>query len=418
MLNAHNQRKDAESRLIDYVEQLRHHRQGRKAVMLRLSQLQPHNRDEREIEFVHKLVQPLLRNCGGEFYRLQNDDIVFILLMGVDLQMIERVVYKLIHMFREDRYINFGRGPGVETFCTWFDLENSYEDFRDAVQRQKQGVPHGPTGRTVKYDVTSKAGQSRDAEEPDADALVLDEQVRGPNASVETILGPIPIRALIDIPQIVRAGGENSGQAAYDVINMPPQSLEKYFLPGVDVLQNDAFAEAVTLLAERRLLEGLAGVLADCMRPPILKFRLPTLLSTEFLSFSKIWGDYCAQPLSVVVRHEDVQRNQRDFAYVQGFLRDLGIGVGLHSVSVLDIDPDLVETFALLLIDVERLTRGGESAQEVMAWLLSMEPPFPDLVLCGASAPENMLRGQELGFKLFEQAPEVSRGYGSYSGDH
>ncbi len=415
MLNAQNQRKDAESRLIDYVEQLRHHRQGRKAVMLRLSQLQPHNRDEREIEFVYKLVQPLLRNSGGEFFRLQNDDIVFILLMGVDLEMMERVVYKLIHTFREDRYINFGRGPGVSTFCTWFDLEHAYEDFRDAVQRQKQGVPHGPTGRTVHYDVASKAGRSRVAEgDVEDDVLVPDEEARGPNASVDTILGPIPIRALIDIPQIIRVG-EDAGKAAYDVIDMPPQSLETYFLPGVDVSQNGAFAESVSLLAERRLLAGLAGVLAECMSPPVFKFRLSTLLSTEFLSFSNIWSDYCAQPLSIAIRHDDVQRNMRDFAYVRDFLNDVGIGVGLHSVSVIDIDPDLVESFSLLLIDVETLTQGGENAQEVMAWLLSMAPPFPDLVLCGASGHENMLRGQELGFKLFEQAPSASRGYGSFA---
>ncbi len=416
MLKSQYQQKDAESRLIDYVEQLRHHREGRKAVMLRLSQLEQHHRDERDIEFVHKLVQPLLRNCGGEFFRLQNDDIVFILLMGVDLALIERVVHKLLHTFREDRYINFGRGPGVKTFCTWFDLENSYEDFRDAVQRQKQGVPHGPTGRTVEFDVGSKkASRKTDHESEEPDALLLDEGAAGPNASIETILGPIPVRALIDIPRIVRLGKENAGEHVYDLIEMPPHSLERYFLPGVDVRQNQAFADSVTMLSERRLLSGVAGVLAECQRPPILKFRLATLLSTEFLSFSKVWPDYSAQRLTVAVRHGDVQRNQRDFAYIQSFLNDVGIGVGLHSVSVLDIDPDLVESFALLLIDVERLTRGGESAQEVMAWLLSMQPPFPDLVLCGAFGAENIMRGQELGFTLFEQAPSMSRGYGSSS---
>ena len=415
MLNSQRQRKDAESRLIDYVEQLRHHREGRKAVMLRLSQLQPHNRDEKEIEFVHKLVQPLLRNCGGEFFRLQNDDIVFILLMGIDVATIERVVHKLLHTFQEDKFINFGRGPGVKTFCTWFDLDSAYDDFRDAVQRQKQGVPHGPTGRTVEFDGSLKLRRRNEPDEDTNDTLLAEETTPGPNASVDTILGPIPVRALIDIPKIVRVGGPDGDEHTYDVINMPVESLEQYFLPGVDISQNEAFAESITLLSERRLLNGITGVLAECQHPMVMRFRLPTLLSTEFLSFSKTWRDYCAQPLTVAIRHEDVQNNQRDFAYVQNFLNDLEIGVGLHSVSVLDIDPDLVETFSVLLIEVERLTRGGESAQEVMAWLLSMKPPFPDLVLCGASGAENMMRGRELGFTLFEQLPLVGRGYGSYS---
>ncbi len=415
MLTSQRQSKDAESRLIDYVEQLRHHREGRKSVILRLSQLQPHNRDERQIEFVHKLVQPLLRNCGGEFFRLQNDDIVFILLMGIDVKTIERVVYKLIHTFQEDKYINFGRGAGIKTFCTWFDLDTAYDDFRDAVQRLKQGVPHGPTGRTVDFDSSGKSGRRTEETTSEQDALLLEEQAIGPNASVDTILGPIPVRALIDIPRIIRYGGKESGEHAYDVIEMPEQSLEKYFLPGVDVSQNETFAEAIIQLAERRLVKGVAGILSECTRPAILKFRLSTLLSTEFLTFSKILPDYTAQPLTVTIRHEDVQRNQRDFAYVRRFLEEVDIGVGLHSVSVLDIDPDLVETHSVLLIDVEMLTRGGENAQEVMAWLLSMKPPFPDLVLCGATSTENMMRGQELGFTLFQQASAVSRGYGSYS---
>lgn len=417
MVSAQRLEKDAESRLIDYVEQLRHHREGRKAVMLRLSQLQPHNRDEREIEFVHKLVQPLLRNCGGEFFRLQNDDIVFVLLMGIEVSMIERVVYKLIHMFQEDRFINFGRGPGTKTFCTWFDLDSAYEDFRDAVQRQKQGVPHGPTGRTVTFEASpAKSGQRLKEPDPEAETLLLDDNAVVQNASIDTLLGQIPIRAMIEVLRVLRVSGSNAGEHVYDLIEMPQRSLEQYFLPGVDTTQNKAFAESVSLLAERRMIKSVAGVLSDSTRPPVLKFRLATLLSAEFLTFSKIWPDYGSQPLNVTVRHADAQENQRDFLYVQAFLKELGIGFGLHSVSVLDIDPDLVEAFSLLLIDVDGLKQGGESAQEVMAWLLSMKPPFPDLVLCGATGPENMARGRELGFTLFEQSSSLTRGYGNHPG--
>src|SRR3546814_2172873 len=64
--------------LLDYVQRLDRHRQGRRAVHIHLSRLKPQNRREHHIRIAANTFEELVKQFEGHIFSLSNADLVFV----------------------------------------------------------------------------------------------------------------------------------------------------------------------------------------------------------------------------------------------------------------------------------------------------------------------------------------------------
>ncbi|MFP5469542.1 MAG: hypothetical protein ACLGGZ_07355, partial [Alphaproteobacteria bacterium] len=116
-----------EGALQDYASRLANHRQGRRAVHVRLSQLSPANRQEHHIRIVMNTFEPLLRKFNGQIFRLWNNDII-VGVKGAEIADIDDYVIKLRFLFSEDPLLLLEE-HSEQQFCRWYDIETDHPDF-------------------------------------------------------------------------------------------------------------------------------------------------------------------------------------------------------------------------------------------------------------------------------------------------
>ena len=64
--------------LLDYVQRLERHREGRRAVHIHLSKLKAQNRREHHLRIPENTFDELTKHFDGQAFAIQNGDIVFV----------------------------------------------------------------------------------------------------------------------------------------------------------------------------------------------------------------------------------------------------------------------------------------------------------------------------------------------------
>ncbi len=115
-----------ENLLLDYLHKLERHRQGRRAVLIRLSNLQAINRRDHHIRIAVSTFDSLVKQLKGQIFALSSSDLIFVF-KEVALNEVESVVVKLRFMFSDDPALTdegIGKRPD---FFEWFMLERDYD---------------------------------------------------------------------------------------------------------------------------------------------------------------------------------------------------------------------------------------------------------------------------------------------------
>lgn len=95
---------DQEYRLLDTVDRLNRHRDGRRAVHIHLSRLKSANRRDHHLRIAANSFENLVRAFEGQLYRLSNHDIVFIF-RDADPAVVDQAVVRLRYLFNDDPLI-------------------------------------------------------------------------------------------------------------------------------------------------------------------------------------------------------------------------------------------------------------------------------------------------------------------------
>src|SRR3954462_9647681 len=123
-----------EMALVEDLDFVGPHREGRRGVHIHLSKLREHNRREHHMRIAVDAFDGLLKQVEGKVFLLSNSDIVF-LCKGASAADIDAVVTRIRLLFSDDPLAQEGGDEG-EHFATWYELDSKFNEMLANAKRR------------------------------------------------------------------------------------------------------------------------------------------------------------------------------------------------------------------------------------------------------------------------------------------
>jgi EAL domain-containing protein (putative c-di-GMP-specific phosphodiesterase class I) len=377
-----------EQALLDHVTRLQRRYQGRGALHLHLSRLQPQNRRQPYLLAAASMFDSLARR--GQLFRLAAGDLVFI---GKDVPEAElaEAAEKVRALFDEDS-LTRGRAPGAaDPFCTRFDLSTGYARFRAHVDSlvaaaeasaAAQPKPEPAPGRTP-----LRAARPSEIEQIQESLL---------QADLSGIVRRQPICAVM--PGL-------TPQPTCHEVYVSVADLARLVAPGVDLAANRWLFQHLTETLDRRVL-ALLPRWSDAAREDRLSINLnlATVLSPAFLAFDAGLRVGARGSYVVEIQAFDALADAGDFAVARAFLRERSYAIcldGLSQVSATLINMARFEADFLKLTWKRQMLDASDERHAALARSLRTTG-LQRAILCRCDAPVSVEYGQSLGITLFQ----------------
>jgi hypothetical protein len=320
-----------ESLLAQYAQRLGRVREGRRAVHIHLSRLQPYNRRDQHIRVAVNTFELLVKSFEGQLFLLANCDIVFAC-KGAAVSAIDDAVMRLRYLFHEDPLTQELNGEN-ERFCTWYDLERDYDGFLAAAQK----VLADEEGRVRRLSTIVAST----AEPPE----------RAP-------IGPRHLGQLVE--SIVSADLSNlmrrqaicaiaPGEAPRPVLRelyISIAELRDVIMPGFNLASDRWLFQHLTQTLDQRMLKLLLkNNDSEVSQAFSINMNVSTLLSQDFLRFDTNLRSTARGTIVLELQLVDIFADLRAFAFARDFVKERGYRLCIDSIDDL----------ALPYIDRERM---------------------------------------------------------------
>ncbi|HUN47599.1 MAG TPA: hypothetical protein VMU85_13805 [Stellaceae bacterium] len=314
---------NAERLLLDYVERLARHAEGRRAVVIHLSRLRPGNRLSHHIRIAVNTFEALVKQFDGQIFLLANADIVFVC-KSATIAALDDAVMRVRYLFSEDPLAS-GAEDEPGGFATWFDLTYQYDGFL-ALAR---GLVEEDLRRRKRHEAIAASGE-RVAEKPPLAPKLLGELV---NAIAQADLSNMLRRQVVCL---LEPGG-------------PPRSLfhETYIsiadlavavMPRYDLAADRWLFRYLTQTLDRRMLAMLRrGQERITASPFSLNLNVATLLSTEFLDFDAGLKSGARGSIVVELDKTDIYSDIGAYLFARDFARERGYRICLDGATDLTL---------------------------------------------------------------------------------
>ena len=319
-----------EELLLDYAERLANHRQGRTAVYVHLSRLQPDLRQDHHLRIAAETFDALVKKHAGQIFRLSNADLV-VVVKDAKVSEIDEVVFKLRYFFRTDPLM--GQEPQEDEpdpFVTWYDLKSDYSSFLSSV-----------------YDVVEQWKAS--VGNP---LMALPDDEEGEPAVPRPGIGPVELARIeatlssMDVAPFIQrhlaCTMEDSGapRPVFCDYVISFDAIEKVLMPKHDLRAEPWLYQRMQEIINPRILNELLDVTKGGQLPVGIKLPISTVLSPLFLKFHRDSQPKIGRRMLVELDIVDVFVNTASFTFARDFLRDKE-----YRVSIGGLTP---QTFALV----------------------------------------------------------------------
>lgn len=380
--------------LLDYAERLARHTAGRRAVHVRLSQLQPIHRRDHHLRMASANFDDVLRRGQGQCFRLHGGDLV-VVVKDVPVAEIDEVVLGLRYMFDEDPLVHV---PDDATdrpiFCSWYNLEQDYPRFL-AMAREERGVaPVLPRMQGVEQDPAERAAR---AELHPFDPLRL--------SRFEQVIATADLTPLLRRQPICRLPEGGPPAAVANELFVSIDALGRRAMPDVDLRSDPWLFRYLVALLDRRVMVALPAQERLIGLPTSLNLTLRALQSADFIAFDAKLREITQKTMVAEVHWIDALRDVTSFAFIRDFLR----------VRNWDLALDGLTAANYALIRARKL----RADYVKLAWNMDLADPTPSkarnefldalerdrgqklvLMHCGEAAAIRM--GRQLGIGLFQ----------------
>ncbi len=394
-MNTVRTRNDA-ALLVDYAARLARHTEGRRAAHLHLSRLRPHNRREHHVLIALDCFDPLIKKFAGEIFLL-DDDIVFVC-KGATVSEIDDVVLKLRVLFREDPLARDDEGEG-QVFCTWYDLEKEYDQFKAMAQRAQATPAPALAGPWSSH--------------PDGD----DEALEGPGRPLDPeMLGKLEqALATMDLATLVRRRPvcvltpERPPVPVFSEVYVSLAELRRALMPDVDLRADRWLYKRLCEILARRLLALLPKLEGRNPGATSMGSDVRTVLSQEFLDFDTRIRAATTKALIVELDVIDVFADMASYAFAREFLHERKYRVCLDGVCAQVFPVIDRKRFGFDMVKVRWAPgmndgaggAGHDDLGEVVALASASR-----VVLAGCDDEEAVALGHSLGITMY-QGPHV-----------
>jgi len=307
-----------ENKLLENMQFLEKNPTGQCAVHIHLSQLQPTNRKPDYIRIAERCFDPITINHMSEIFVLANFDIV-LTCPNSRVEGIDKALSSIRTMFRADPLIGRRDITGEEAFATWYDLEEDFEYFKEAV-------------------VSSILSAKRRSLDSNA-ASMDDEKLTPKNLDqVARTFRKLDAQPLMRHQSAVQIGTNGQGQLLFREYYVSIADLRKVVAPDVDLLADRWLFQYLTTILDQRVLHMLRSQTMDDLPPKLsLNLNMQTVQTKDFQLFDHFVGD---QAHRVIVEFQPVDVFSNIFMYeqVRDMLQARGYKVLIDSLRPLVLD--------------------------------------------------------------------------------
>lgn len=380
--------------LLDYVQRLEKHRDGRSMVQMHLSSLRPFNRREQHLRAAANSFDPIIKAMAGQLFVLKNGDMFFFFKNEVRGD-VETAVQQVKYMFSDDPLV----ADEEETrtvFATWLDAIREFEEIQRIIQVLADAE-----------DRRMEEAKSR----MDARAALRAKQKMGEPMSPEVLAKIEDSLMRADLSNLVRrqfacAIDENMvPEPKFSELFISIQDLRETLMPGVNLLANRWLFNHMTETLDRRMLSMLSKTDRIGMSGDIsFNINLRTLVSQDFLQFDDNVAASRRGAMIIELQKEDIFSDLGSYLFAREFIQAKGYRVsvdGLTYESMQIINHRRLGADMLKLVWNTELIDGGEN---VMAQIRKMTEDLGGerVVLCRCDNREAIDFGVAAGIGLFQ----------------
>jgi hypothetical protein len=225
-----------EALLFDAAERVGRMREGRMAVQLHLSRLQPANREEGRVRIAFRLFESMVDAYRGQMFLMSNSDIV-LLCKDARVSDLDAMIYKLRALFSTDPVTYAESDDGQDRFVTYYDLEADFDYFFDLTA---QWVADGK----------KRANDQRNA--PTISAL----DAKNLTKVIERI-GATDIAGVVRRQACIIINDKMTAEVAFQEFFMSIADLQKVLAPDVNILANRWLFQHLSQVLDQRVLAVL-----------------------------------------------------------------------------------------------------------------------------------------------------------------
>ena len=397
MLRSHaplEHRASGEQSVIELLDRLSRHRDGRIAVHVRLSRLQPHHRREHHLRIAGEVFEEAASSLEGATVTLSCGDLVFIG-RSEGLGALERAVERLCVLFNDDPLIQAaGEGSGARdarSFCSWYSLARDYDrllaEFRALRDRGN----------------ASRSDAARLASFP---APVDERSPLGPATlgEVSRLLERADISSLARNQAVCTIPPGTSPTRVFDEIYVSISDLERAVSPNVALGADPWMFRSLTQTLDRRILAHI-GAEAGLDRSISLNLNVSTLLSADFKRFDDRVNGRLRGKLILEISLVDLVADMRAFAFARESLRERGYRICIDGITHQTMHMVDRERLGADLVKIQWSPElAGSRAEEDRSALgrFVATQGRARVVLCRCDDAEAVQTGQSVGFVLFQ----------------
>eukprot|EP00752_Nemacystus_decipiens_P017163 g15377.t1 len=322
--------------LLDYVQRLERHREGRRGVHVHLSRLKPQNRREHHIRIAINTIEEFVNTYEGQIFLLGNADIVFVT-KGATLPQLDEAVMRLKYLFSEDPLTMHDPDDdaGHGRFATLYNIEGQFHRFQELAesvfeeerQRQKR--------------LQKMAEQTGDTFE-DSRKPLSPQQL----AKLEEFLQRADLSSVFRRQAVCAVAEKAPPKPIFNELFISIIDLATTVLPEVNLAANRWLFQHLTQTLDRRVLKMLTRADDTTLHSSFsINVNVGTLLAPEFLDFDNSLRMGSRGTLVVELQMLDILADYQAFVFARDFVREKGYRICLDGVS-----PDL-----LAFVDRQRM---------------------------------------------------------------
>jgi len=314
-----------ETALVEYVDFIGRHREGRRAVHIHLSKLREHNRREHHMRIAVDAFDGLLKQIDGKVFLLSNSDIMFIC-KGASAADIDAVVTRIRLLFSDDPLAQEGGDEGSH-FATWFELDNNFNDLVAAVKKM-----------AVEYEAR-KRGARPAAAAGGAPAPGQPQRVRQPLnplllGKLEGLLARTDLSNLMRRQSICAMTPGSPPQQLFRELYISIADLQKTVVPDVDLFADQWLFQRLTQTLDRRMLALMSRNDDSTLNSAIsLNLNVSTVLSPEFLAFDKVIQTTARSSIVIELQKIDILADLGAFFFARDFLKERRYKICLDGIN-------------------------------------------------------------------------------------
>ncbi|MBV9522264.1 MAG: hypothetical protein JO010_05695, partial [Alphaproteobacteria bacterium] len=328
----------------------------------------------------------------GQIFLLNNADLVFIC-KGGEVAAIDEAVTRLRHLFQGDPLAQNLDIEEESRFCTWYDLEDRYEDFV-AVAQQLLAEEERRCKR-----LAAMSRPSEPAVKPILPPL-------NPSRLGELVdaLSRADLSNMMRRQAVCRIEGEAPPKPMFRELYISIDELREIVMPDYDVARDRWLFQHLTQTLDNRMLQLLRKNDDRAIGAYSVNINVATLLSERFLAFDAALGTATRRTIIFELQLIDIFADLPAFLFARDFVKERGYRVCLDGATDLTIAHIDRAQLGLDLIKIiwrpEMIASGMERIKALYTRIAAFGRARTILCRCGGEDAVKV--GQELGIGLFQ----------------